>query len=58
MFPFCTPDDIHAHVHQAVETLGRPDGGLWLKAECGPDVPLENIEAICCALEGCRCLQN
>ncbi|KPK85026.1 MAG: hypothetical protein AMJ81_04325 [Phycisphaerae bacterium SM23_33] len=54
MFPFCTPGDIDAHVRQAVETLGSPAGGLWLKAECGPDVPLANIEAICTALERYR----
>ena len=39
---------------EAVEKLGSPEGGLWLIAECGPDVPLENIEAICCALEKYR----
>jgi hypothetical protein len=37
-----------------VETLGSPEGGLWLKAEVGPDVPLENVEAICQALETYR----
>lgn len=51
MFPFCTPQEIHAHVREAVEKLGSPSGGLWLSAECGPDVPLDNIEAICLALE-------
>jgi hypothetical protein len=54
MFPFCTPQDIDDHVREAVETLGSPAGGLWLGAECGPDVPLENIEAICMALEKYR----
>jgi hypothetical protein len=34
-----------------VEALGSPAGGLWLKAEIGEDVPLENVEAICVALE-------
>ena len=28
-----------------------PEGGLLLFAECGPDVPLQTIEAICGALE-------
>ena len=28
--------------------------GLWLTAECAPDVPLGNIEALCCALEKYR----
>ncbi|MGI6704760.1 MAG: uroporphyrinogen decarboxylase family protein [Clostridia bacterium] len=51
MFPFCTPKDIEEHVEEAVRKLGSPQGGLMLTAECGPDVPLENIEAICCALE-------
>jgi len=54
MFPFATPQEIDAHVRRVVERLGAPEGGLWLKAECAPDVPLENIEAICCALETYR----
>jgi len=54
LFPFCTPDDIDAHIREAVEKLGAPEGGLWLKAECGPDVSVENIDAICCALERYR----
>lgn len=54
LFPFCTPDEIDAHVRECVETLGAPEGGLWLKASCTPDFPLENIEAICTALEKYR----
>lgn len=54
MFPFGTPADIDAHVREAVEKLGSPEGGLWLTAECADDVPLENIEAICTALETYR----
>lgn len=54
LFPFATPAEIDAHVRRAVQVLGGPQGGLWLKAECGPDVPLENIEAICTALERYR----
>ncbi len=50
-FPFWKPGDIDRHVREAVETLGDPEGGLWLKAEIGDDVPLENVEAICAALE-------
>ena len=50
-FPFWSTDDIDAHVKEAVEILGSPEGGLWLRAEIGDDVPLENIEAICSALE-------
>jgi hypothetical protein len=51
MFPYWKPADIDAHVREAVETLGSPEGGLWLGAEIGEDVPLENVEAIACALE-------
>ena len=50
MFPFCSPEDIDAHVREAVETLGAPEGGLWLKAELNFEIPLENIEAIFAAL--------
>ena len=51
MFPFWTPAEIDAHIRTAVETLGSPEGGLWLKAEIGDDIPLANVEAICQALE-------
>jgi hypothetical protein len=54
MFPFGSPADIDAHVREVVETLGAPEGGLWLTAECAPDVPLENIDAIATALETYR----
>jgi uroporphyrinogen decarboxylase len=54
LFPFCHPKAIDDHVRQAVEALGAPEGGLWLKAEIGFDVPLENVEAICSALEKYR----
>ncbi|NSW57347.1 MAG: hypothetical protein HPY44_15130 [Armatimonadetes bacterium] len=53
-FPFWKPAEIDAHVRECVERLGAPEGGLWLLAECAPDVPLENIEAICNALERYR----
>jgi uroporphyrinogen decarboxylase len=54
LFPFCTPQDIDDHIHEAVDKLGSPEGGLWLKAEVADDVPLENVEAICTALEKYR----
>ena len=54
MFPFCTPADVDEHVHEVVATLGSPEGGLWVKAEIGPDYPLENIEAIVVAMEEYR----
>ena len=53
-FPFFTPRDIDDHIHEAVDKLGAPEGGLWLKAEIGPDVPLANISAIFDALDKYR----
>ena len=54
LFPFCSPADIDDHVREVVEKLGSPKGGLMLKAEAGPDVSLENIEAVCNTLEKYR----
>jgi hypothetical protein len=54
MFPFGTPDDIDRHVREAVAVMGSPAGGLWLTAEVDDGVPLENIEALCQALEKYR----
>ena len=51
MFPFCTPQDIDNQVRESIERLGSREGGLMLQAECAPDVPLENIEAIAMAME-------
>jgi len=48
------PAEIDAHVHAAVEALAMPEGGLWLHVEIGPDVSLENVEAICAAPERYR----
>ncbi|MHC4563692.1 MAG: uroporphyrinogen decarboxylase family protein [Planctomycetota bacterium] len=53
-FPFFTPEQIDDHVREAVEALGSPDGGLQLSAEVDDGVPLENVEAICQALEKYR----
>ena len=54
MFPFWKPEGIDVNVREAVEILGSAEGGLWLSAEIGEDVPLENVEAICVALEKYR----
>ena len=51
LFPFATPVQIEDHIGEAYEALYTPAGGLMLYAECEPDVPLENIDAICTALE-------
>jgi hypothetical protein len=51
LFPFATPLEIEDHIREAHEELCLPEGGLMLYAECEPDVPLANIEAICTTLE-------
>lgn len=43
--PHGTPTDIHAAARVMIEHLWR-DGGLIGQGEAGPDVPLENIEAL------------
>jgi hypothetical protein len=54
LFPLATPAEIDAHVREAVKKLGSRQGGLWLKAEINYDVPVDNIEAVCTALEKYR----
>lgn len=51
LFPFATAGQIDRHVAECVQALGSPEGGLWLTAEVDDGVPLENIEAICQALD-------
>jgi uroporphyrinogen decarboxylase len=54
MFPFWTPAEVDAHVKEAVDIFKDPRGGFWLNIEVGEDVPLENIEALCQAVETYR----
>jgi len=51
LFPFATPSEIEDHVGEVFEGLYDPAGGLMLLAEIGPDVPLENLEAVCRTFE-------
>jgi uroporphyrinogen decarboxylase len=52
MFARCTPDDIRRQVEEVVEHMGSVKGGLMLTGLImEADVPLENIEALCAALE-------
>ena len=51
LFPFATPSQIEDHIGQVHDALYLAEGGLMLIAECAPDVPLDNIDAICRALE-------
>jgi hypothetical protein len=51
LFPFATPSQIEDHIGTVFEALYLPEGGLMLYAECEPDVPLDNIDAICTVFE-------
>lgn len=52
MVPFVTADALKKHVYRAIETLHSPEGGFMIKSEIAdPNIPLENIEAICQAFE-------
>ena len=52
MFAFCTPQDIHDQIREAVERLDLPEGGLMMVASvCDGETSLENIEAMCTAME-------
>lgn len=52
MFASCTPEDIRMQIRQAVDQLSLPEGGFMMKAEiCDAAIPLQNIEAICQAMD-------
>ena len=44
--PFGTPEQVVADVKEAIEVFGNFNGGVMLHGEVGPEVPLENIEAL------------
>ena len=51
MLPYCTPEDIHQQIKEVVEAMYAPEGGFAIYAIPSPDVPLENIEALCTGWE-------
>jgi uroporphyrinogen decarboxylase len=46
VLPFGSPVQVKEHVHEVFEALGTPEGGLIAFGEIGPDVPLENVQAM------------
>jgi uroporphyrinogen decarboxylase len=46
VLPRGTPDEVDQHVKLVMESLGTPKGGLIGCGEIGPDVPIENVEAM------------
>jgi uroporphyrinogen-III decarboxylase len=47
MLPHGTPAQIKDQVHEVVESVATPQGGLMIYAIPSSDVPFENIEALC-----------
>ena len=47
LFPFASKLQLEEHVHEAVEKLYTPQGGLWIIAAIDQGVPFENIRTIC-----------
>jgi hypothetical protein len=51
-FPFMTPQEIRDQIHEVVDVLAMPEGGLMMTATFyDPNTPLRNIEATAEALE-------
>lgn len=46
ILPRGTPEEVREHVKETIALFGRFNGGLILHGEVGPDVPLENAEAM------------
>ena len=46
-----TPKDIDDLIREEIEKIGTPQGGLMLVYGLYPGTPLENAEAVACALE-------
>jgi len=53
--PFGKPKDIKKHVSHLITQLNSPEGGFMIKVGIYPPTPIENVEALCQALEeeGC-----
>ena len=46
LIPHGTPDEIRAYVKKVLKLFGDYEGGIILHGEVGPEVPLENVEAM------------
>ncbi len=53
---FGAPEEIRKHIGEIAEKLAEPEGGLMLKYELCPGIPLENAEAVMDAMEECSAL--
>jgi hypothetical protein len=48
--PFGKPEEAYNHIVEIITRLGSPKGGLILRVDIYPDVPLENIDAVLSAI--------
>ncbi|MHC1695867.1 MAG: uroporphyrinogen decarboxylase family protein [Eubacteriales bacterium] len=54
IIPFGSPRDIDDLIKEEVMKLGSPQGGLIFTCGIYPPTPIENVDALCCALEKYR----
>ena len=54
LFPFATGHQLEEHVHECIEALYMPEGGLTLNIELNYEVPMENCYALLEAVEKYR----
>ena len=54
VLPYGTPEDVRAAVRADIAAFGGLNGGYIGRGEAAGDVPLENVEALCSALEKYR----
>lgn len=58
VIPFGTPKDIDDLIKEEVMKLGSREGGLMMIAGVYPPTPMENLDALCTAVEKYRCYWN
>ncbi|MEM2945251.1 MAG: uroporphyrinogen decarboxylase family protein [Thermoproteota archaeon] len=51
LLPFGTAQEIDDHIRRSIVELGSEKGGLMLTAGIYPDVPPENVDALCNSIE-------
>jgi len=54
ILPWGTPDEVRSHVERMFNAFGRFAGGYVGYGQIGPDVPLENVQAMLEAIAGLR----
>jgi len=55
IIPFGKPNEIKSHVNHVISELNSQEGGFMITVDIYPPTPIENIEALCQALEEGGC---